>query len=264
MYPEALISLGFIEITAYGLMNAIGYLMAGFYLYKTQAKSPFKNNTELFDYIFYLILGALIGAKIFYIIFHWSGFYGDNIFEKLIDAIKTFRSGFVYFGGFVGAVCSGVYFIRKRNFPISKTADFTAPAIALGHLFGRIGCFLAGCCYGEISHSKLAIKFSNPECLVPHHLHNIPLHPTQLYEIFANLLIFLTLHFLNNKKHKTGSIFVLYMAMYSVARFGIEFFRGDERGNFIFSISPSQLISIVIFITAILIYILAIRNKKNG
>ena len=97
MYPEALISLGFIEITAYGLMNAIGYLMAGFYLYKTQAKSPFKNNTELFDYIFYLILGALIGAKIFYIIFHWSGFYGDNIFENLLFGFYILSYGFVYF-----------------------------------------------------------------------------------------------------------------------------------------------------------------------
>lgn len=262
MYPEPIISLGFLQISAYGVMNAFGYLIAIFYLYKTQKKSNFKNNTDFFDYIFYLILGALIGAKVFYLIFHWSGFYGDNFFEKLIDAIKTFRSGFVYFGGFIGAVCAGMIFIRKRNFSISKTADFTAPAIALGHMFGRIGCFLAGCCYGKISHSKLAVKFTNPECLVPDHLHNLPLHPTQLYEIFANLLIFLTLHIFSNKKHKTGSIFIIYMMLYSIARFTIEFFRGDERGTFIFGISPSQILSIAIFITAILVYIFAIRKKK--
>lgn len=262
MYPEAIINLGIIKISAYGVMNALGYIIAIFYLYKTQKKSEFKNNTDFFDYIFYLIIGALIGAKVFYMIFHWSGFYGDNWFEKLIDAFKTFRSGFVYFGGFVGSVCAGLIFVKKRNFSIPKTADFTAPAIALGHMFGRLGCFLAGCCYGKISQSKLAVKFTHPECLVPHHLHNIPLHPTQLYEIFANLIIFLTLHMFSNKKHRTGSIFIVYMMLYSIARFTIEFFRGDDRGTFILSISPSQIFSILVFITAILIYILVIRKKK--
>jgi len=138
-------------------------------------------------------------------------------------------------------------YCKYKKIDIKKLADIFAPAIALGHTFGRIGCFFSGCCYGK--ETQCFISINNR-------------YPTQIIEAVGNLIIFFVLHKLYKKSHKNGYIFLLYLILYSALRFSIEFLRGDDRGNFFFGLSPAQNISIVIFIIAIMFLIINKTKKR--
>ncbi len=239
-----------LRIPLYGLMTMLGYLAAMLYCLKQRHKIGISKD-ELFDIIFYIILGAIIGGKLFFIFFNWDSFAASTLVEKI-------RYGFVFFGGFIGAVTAGIIVARVKKLPFFKFADFFAPAIALGHAIGRIGCFLAGCCYGKVSHSFLSVKFHNPECLVPHHLHDVGLYPTQLMESLGNFILFFILLTVFNKKHKEGTVIASYIIGYGLIRFIVEFFRGDDRGSYILGLSPSQFIA-----AALIILISAFLIKRN-
>jgi len=240
MFPYLPEFLGF-RIPLYGIMTMLGYLAAIFYC--VRKKDALKiTSDELMDVLFYIILGAIIGGKIFYMIFNWNDFIASTFIEKL-------RFGFVFFGGFIGAAVSGIITARIKKIPVLKFADFMAPAIPLGHAIGRIGCFCAGCCYGKVAqHGFFAVKFNNPDSLVPYSLHGIGLYPTQLMESAGNFILFLILLTVFNKKHKDGTVIASYVIGYGLIRFIVEFFRGDDRGAFIMGLSPSQFIAAVLII----------------
>jgi phosphatidylglycerol:prolipoprotein diacylglycerol transferase len=130
-----------------------------------------------------------------------------------------------------------------------KIADIFAPAVALGHFFGRIGCFFSGCCYGRECDCFIAINNK---------------YPTQLFEAFCNLAIFFILHKFNKREHNPGLTFLLYLIIYPAVRFTIEFFRGDDRGMFILGLSVGQIISLVIMAAAILIVIFKYGYKREN
>ena len=143
--------------------------------------------------------------------------------------------------------------------PFWETVDIVVIGAPIGQFFGRIGCNFAGCCYGKICSLPWAITFNSSHSIAPT---GISLHPTQLYSAFYNLLIFLALMFLRKQKKFNGQIICFYMIFYSIARFSVEFFRGDDRGYFLVqSVSTSQAISIIIFILAIFCY--AFLAKKE-
>ena len=144
------------------------------------------------------------------------------------------------------------------------TADFLITALPLGHALGRIGCFLAGCCYGKPTTLPWGVVFTNPDTLVPVQLQGVPLHPTQLYETACNLLLFFYLHKAYQKKHTAGSILIRYIIGYSAIRFIIEFFRGDYRGAFILGLSPSQALAVCAVVLAAAVYALFIKETKHG
>jgi phosphatidylglycerol:prolipoprotein diacylglycerol transferase len=149
----------------------------------------------------------------------------------------------------MGAVAASIVTIRIKNLPFFKTADTIAPGVALGHGIGRLGCFFAGCCYGRQCDLPIAVQFSHPDSLAPLH---VPLHPTQIYMVAANLILFLILIFLQRRKRFHGMIFLSYIILYSVFRFIIEFFRGDFRGDFYFEfLSVSQGIGILAIVIAV-------------
>ncbi len=241
MYPELFTVFG-ITIYTYGLMVAIGFFAGMTYIIKHTNDIPIKKD-RMYDFLFYLIIFSIIGARLFYVLVNI-----DFFIQHPADIIKIWQGGLVFYGGFITAILYTVWYCKYKKIDIKKLADVFAPAIALGHAFGRIGCFFSGCCYGK--ETQCFISINNR-------------YPTQIIEAVGNLIIFFVLHKLYKKSHKNGYIFLLYLIFYSILRFSIEFLRGDDRGTFFLGLSPAQNISIVIFIIAIMFLIINKSKKDN-
>jgi phosphatidylglycerol:prolipoprotein diacylglycerol transferase len=162
------------------------------------------------------------------ILFDFKSYWND---PASLFSLSTLQAAGVYQGGLVVAFVIALLYMRRQHLPALATCDVFAPGIALGQAIGRLGCFSAGCCWGIAAHVPWAVTFHNPQAAeltgVPL---GIPLHPTQLYESAADALIFLFLYFRIGKTHTPGTIFGWYLALYSAARFIIEFFRFHEQG----------------------------------
>jgi phosphatidylglycerol:prolipoprotein diacylglycerol transferase len=230
-----------LKLPLYGIMSALGYAAGIWYCLKQKYKIGLSKD-QVLDIIFYIILGALIGGKLFFIAFYWQDFINAAFVDKL-------RYGFVFLGGFAGACCTGIYILRKIKIPVLRGADYFVQVVPLGHAIGKIGCFLAGCCYGKVSHNFLAVKFSNPDSLVPQHLHNVPLYPVQLIEAAVSLILFFVLRHMFNKKHRDGSIIAAYMTGFGIIRFTAEFFRGEDE-IYILGITQTQITAVFIILFA--------------
>jgi phosphatidylglycerol:prolipoprotein diacylglycerol transferase len=207
-----------------------------------------------------MLLAGLIGSKILMLFVEPE--YRDN--PLLLLSLDFLRSGGVFYGGLIGAVFAGYLLMKRYQLPWWKTADAFAPGIAIGNFFGRQGCFAAGCCWGEPTTLPWGVKFSE----LGHQVTGVPtnthLHPTQLYESFAMLLVFLFLLWLHKRKRFSGQVILAYALLYSIIRFSIEFVRGDPRGDILglttlTGLSTSQMISIVIGVSALIILIVRRR-----
>jgi phosphatidylglycerol---prolipoprotein diacylglyceryl transferase len=226
MFPK-LISIGSFFIPTYGTLVAIGFLAALWIVTRLakRAKLPSERITNL---AIYCALAGLAGAKLFMILFDFKAYWND---PRSIFSLSTLQAAGVYQGGFIVAFVVALLYMRRQNLPILATCDVFAPGIALGQAIGRIGCFSAGCCWGIATHVRWAVTFRNPQAAeltgVPL---GIPLHPTQLYESFADALIFLFLYFQIARAHTSGTILGWYLTLYSAARFAIEFFRFHDQG----------------------------------
>jgi len=231
--------LGPIPIRMYGLMIGLGFLLS-ISLASRRAKKEGIDPDRIMDMGVYLLLAAIIGSRALYVLTNLPEFARNPL-----DAFAIWKGGLVFYGGLLAAVPTGIWYVRKHNLPVWKIADIMAPFIALGHAFGRLGCFFAGCCYGAPCDSPLGITFKDPHSLAPL---GVPLYPTQLIESGGEFLIFLTLFILWRYRKSDGQLFWLYPLLYSVLRFFIEFLRGDAVRGLYFGglISTSQIISIVV------------------
>ena len=240
MYPR-LFELGPITVYTYGVLLAAAYLL-GLKLAMTRAKSRGLDDARVLDLGIYIIISALIGAKLLLLITDFRAFTANPR-----ELLTLARSGGVFYGGLILAVTVALVYIRKAGLPLWTTTDVFAPGIALGHVVGRFGCLFAGCCYGKEAHVPWAITFTDPFAAsnVGTPL-GVPLHPTQLYEAGAELLI-LGILLVTERKGRSfpGRTFWLYMLLYAISRFIIEFYRGDERGT-VGMFSTSQFISILL------------------
>jgi phosphatidylglycerol:prolipoprotein diacylglycerol transferase len=192
----------------------------------------------------YLIIAALIGAKLMLIAIDFNYFRSQP--RELMSLV---RAGGVFYGGLIAAVAVGFWLVRRYKLPVWTTADLMAPGIALGHVVGRFGCLLAGCCYGRPTDVPWAITFTDP--LAAQNVGTplgIPLHPTQLYDAGAELLILGVLLFTERKgKPFAGRTFWMYLLLYGISRFIIEFYRGDpNRGTVMAGLSTSQFVSLLL------------------
>ncbi len=246
MHP-VLLHIGNFELASYGLMTALGYIAATSYLLPRLKTCGIKGLTKdiFWNLIFITFVGAIVGGKLLFIMVSWSQL-GPTFAEKISYIVHNLRYGFVFFGGMLVAVGALIAYIRYKNLPLLKTADFLIVGLPLGHALGRIGCFLAGCCYGKPTTLPWGVTFTDPHALVAPELIGVPLHPTQLYESALNFALFLLLHYASKKPHKDGKILVEYVWCYALLRFVVEFFRGDFRGGFLLGLSPSQVISLLI------------------
>jgi phosphatidylglycerol---prolipoprotein diacylglyceryl transferase len=240
MYP-ILLELGPLTVYTYGVLLAAAYLL-GLKLAMVRAKSRNLDQTRILDLGIYIIISALVGAKLLLLVTDFRTFT-DNPRELLSLA----RSGGVFYGGLILAVSVALWYIRRIGLPLWTTCDVFAPGIALGHVVGRLGCLFAGCCYGKPTSVPWAITFTDPFAAtnVGTPL-NVPLHPTQLYEAGAEALILLLLLGTERRgRPYPGRTFWLYILLYSISRYVIEIYRGDPRGT-IGIFSTSQFISLLL------------------
>jgi phosphatidylglycerol:prolipoprotein diacylglycerol transferase len=242
MYPR-LLELGPLTLYSYGLLLAAAYL-AGLQLALVRARARGLDDKKVMDLGIWIIVSALVGAKALLLIVDWEHF-SRNPRELLSLA----QSGGVFYGGLILAVVVALWYIRRQRLPMWTTTDVFAPGIALGHVIGRLGCFLAGCCWGKPATVPWAVTFTDPFAAanVGTPLH-VDLHPTQLYESGAELLILVgLLAFERRGRAFPGRTFWTYMLVYAVSRFVIEIYRGDPRG-FVFAnaLSTSQFISVLL------------------
>jgi phosphatidylglycerol:prolipoprotein diacylglycerol transferase len=238
MHP-ILIKLGPLTLHSYGFFMALGVGLALWFIYR-QAKAQALDAGRLLDAAFYIMIVSLVGAKLILLIGNFS-YYLSNPKEIFWVA----RSGGVFQGGLAFGIVFALWYFRRKKIPTWKVADIAAPALALGHALGRIGCFMAGCCYGK-------------ECLLPwgtmfhsEYAHNLtrlplnsPLHPVQLYEAALNFVNFLVLTVALRKKSFDGQVFSLYVINYSVIRYITEFFRGDHADTAFLYKGPSALLTV--------------------
>ncbi len=248
-----LIQIGELAIPSYGIMLVVSFLIA--LLFVKRAAKKFNISSAIIENLaFYLMLGVIIGGRFLYVIFHWSQFENN-----ILDIFAIWKGGMMFFGGFIGAVFASILYIRKEKMPFLKIADLVAPAIALGHFFTRIGCFLNGCCFGAPSTLPWAIKFPK-ECVAGSSaVGAYSLHPTQIYSSLFGLALFLFLQNKLNKPHKLGEIFSLYLIFYGIFRFGIDFIRYyEDVANFWIN----QIIALGIAIVGSIIFLKSI-HKKN-
>ena len=242
MHP-ILVHFGSVTLYTYGFFLAMGFLAAVWFS-KRNARFYDLKPDDISDLFFVILISGIVGARLLYVIINFNDFRASPL-----DIFKLWNGGLVFFGGFIGAVVASIVTLRIKNLPFFKTADTIAPGVALGHGIGRLGCFFAGCCYGRQCDLPFAVQFSHPDSLAPLH---VPLHPTQIYMVAANLILFFILIFLQRRKRFHGMIFLSYMILYSVFRFIIEFFRGDFRGDFFLEfLSVSQGIGILAIVIAV-------------
>jgi len=227
MFPE-LIQTKYLTIPTYGVLVAIAFLTA-LWMAGRLARKAGLNHDSVTNLGIYCALAALGGAKLMMFLVDIP-YYTEHPSE--ICSLGTLRAGGVFYGGLIAALVVAFWYIRKTKLPPLKTADVFAPAIALGHAIGRIGCFMAGCCWGIACDRPWAVTFTNPKAndLVGVPL-NRPLHPTQLYESAAEFLIFGILYRMVGRRHADGAVIATYLVLYSTTRFIVEFYRFHEQGN---------------------------------
>jgi phosphatidylglycerol:prolipoprotein diacylglycerol transferase len=240
VYPE-LFSIGPVTAYSYGVLLAVSYLL-GLWLAIRRAQAWGLDRARVLDLGIYIIIAALLGAKLLLLVVDF-----DQFRQAPQELWSLARSGGVFYGGLILAIVVAFWYMAKHRLPFWTTCDVFAPAIALGHVTGRLGCLAAGCCYGRPTTVPWAITFTNPLAANIGTPLNIPLHPTQLYEAGAELLILVVLLATEQKGRPfAGRTFWLYMFLYAVSRYIIEIYRGDPRGMVFDTFSTSQFISLIL------------------
>ncbi len=249
MYPRLLHIYGPLWINSYGFMIAVGLLIFVYLSYKDKKRAEIISPDLFFNTIFIGLIAAIIGGRILAVISEWKIFS-----QNFIEIFYPWIGGFSILGTILGILITIPIYLKYYNIPVLPVFDLIAIYAPLMQAISRIGCFLAGCCYGKVAGPNIfwSVIFTNPDSLAPL---NIPLHPTQLYLSLASFLIFLIILSISKKfKYKNGQILFTYLILESISRFTIHFWRADQDPY-------SQPIAIGIFIFAIagLIY----TQKRN-
>lgn len=232
MHP-IICAIGPFTVYSYGLMLALAFI-TGQYLAVRQAKQEGLEPEKIFNFLFLCVIFGIAGARIFYVVENLRYYLANPI-----EVIMLQHGGLSWFGGLILGVASGLLYLKKHDMPVYRTLDLVAPFLALAQAIGRIGCFLNGCCYG---------KPSDWCCYLP--ARGEVLIPIQAYSGILLALIFIALRFLQDRPHRLGEIFFTYLLLYSVKRFFIEFWRGDNP-VVLWGLTLFQVLSIVVFFLAL-------------
>ena len=240
MHPVCLY-IGTRPIYWYGVMMAAAFL-AGMTHLRSIGRRDGRDSAYCADLVFWVMLAGIIGARVAYVFGNLS-YYAENP----IEILRVDRGGLVYYGGFLGAGAALWLFARVKRERTLAVLDFMITAVPLGHAFGRVGCFLNGCCYGRPG--------TEPWCVVSEAVDKVPRHPVQLYEAAANLVLYAVLLIAYRRRKRDGQIVSLYLLTYPIGRFLFEYFRGDERVRLPWGgITLAQASSIALFLTGVAIW----------
>jgi phosphatidylglycerol:prolipoprotein diacylglycerol transferase len=226
LFPK-LFTIGSFYLPTYGVLVALGFL-TGLWITVRLARRSGLNPELVTNLAVYTALAGLLGAKLMMIAFDWPQFSAD---PGKIFSLETLQAAGVFQGGLILALITACYYTKAQKLPLLATSDAFAPGLAIGHAVGRLGCFAAGCCWGNECNRFWAVTFHNPEAYaltgVPLEM---PLHPSQLYEFTTEAILFVVLYNLYAKAHPPGRIIGLYLVFSSIARFLIEFTRFHAQG----------------------------------
>ena len=240
-------SLGPFTLHTYGFLLAIAFLL-GLWVASRQARRAGLDAGRVTDMAVWVLIAGLIGAKLLLVLVDWRYFVTSP--RQLVSVVQ---SGGVFYGGLIGGALVAWWYAKRHKLPGWQTADVLAPGVIVGQAIGRLGCFAAGCCWGKLSNVSWAVTFRDVYAAravgTPM---DTPLHPSQLYESAAAFLIFAFLLWLAPRKSFHGQVALSYVALYSAARFALEFLRGDpDRGSWFGGVvSTSQLIAVVLLLGA--------------
>jgi len=244
MHP-ILIDFGFFQLPTYGVLLATG-VIASLWTLRLRADRAGMDGVRLVDFALWLVIWALIGAKLLLVIVELPRYLADPA-----ALLGTVRAGGVFLGGFIAAVIAAVILLRRYKLPALASFDVVVPSLALGHAIGRIGCLMAGCCWGGRCDLPWAITYTNPIAAenlgTPLHT---ALHPFPVYSSLFNFGLYLLLAAFYRRRPTTGRVFATYLVLYGIGRFLLEWTRGDAVRGIFFdgAVSTSQLISIALIV----------------
>jgi len=253
-----LFKIGPLPVYGYGFMLAVAFLVAMYIATRRAEKEGIPSQT-IPDLGLYILFSAVLGARIFHVLQH------PDSYESFVDAIAIWRgglSGLAFYGGFILALVVGILYLRWKKLPVAKVADIIAPSLILGIAIGRIGCFLAGCCFGKPTSLPWGITF--PEgSFAWMAVGSQKIHPTQLYSSVSLFSIFIILLILRKYMRFSGQLFLTAVLMYSIHRFLIDFLRYYWPEELIGGLATSQLMSIIVGAVALVLMIVLTRRQAS-
>jgi len=239
--------LGPFTVRWYGVMMAIAFI-AGLWTASRRGLREGIAAEKILDIGPWLIVGTIVGARALHVATYWNEEFADR---PLWEIFAVWKGGLVFYGGLIGATLAGILYARFKDIALWKLADVLAPSIPLGYVFGRIGCFLNGCCFGRSCSLPWAVSY--PEGNM-NGAPTYPVHPSQLYDSLLSLVLYIGLALLYRRKKFDGQVFAAYLLCYAVTRSIVESFRGDYSPVHIHSalhLTPGQLVSMGIFAAGI-------------
>ncbi|MBT4483214.1 MAG: prolipoprotein diacylglyceryl transferase [Candidatus Latescibacteria bacterium] len=279
MHPE-IFSIGKFTIRSYGFMLAIGFL-TGITLAARRAQKSGENPDHIYNLSIWAVISSLLGARVYYIITHYSEFRASKdtpILTRFFTELKSMFwpigsdgqigiSGLMLYGGVICATIAVAIYLKKHKLNVLRYMDFIAPSLGLGEFFTRMGCFLNGCCFGKPTEATLGIVFPDSS-VAGYYFSDVHIHPTQLYNSIFGLTICILILFLERYKRFDGFSALLFFMLYPLGRFFIDFFRHYESELMVGGMSQFQILSIIIFCGAVsamvFLWKTAGRRKENG
>lgn len=250
----------------YGVMLALAFI-AGLINATWLGKRSGRTFPLFSDLLFWVVVGGIVGARLTYVAANWPEFSHDTL-----KILNLRNGGLVFYGGLAGAILAFLLFTRQHRERVWALGDIAITSLPLGHALGRVGCFLQGCCHGTRTDSAFGVLYpaGSPawHSQVPMGLPDTartcwPVHPVQLYETAANLLIWVVLIFFLRRPHREGRVVGLYMMLYALTRFSLEFFRGDERLRSFAHLSLAQITSIALLAAGLGVWCLVGRKAAE-
>ena len=255
MHP-VLIQLRTFELRSYGIIVALSFFVA-LWLSLREAKRSGLDPALIHDFAFYALLGGIVGARIYYVVFSNPAYF----LQKPWEIVAVWHGGIGIIGALLGGFLTALWYCRKKQLSFWRFADTLAPGVALGQAAGVIACLLNGDSYGKPADVAWAITYTDPRALAPL---NIPLHPVEIYEMAAYLLVFLLVWQTRGKYKTPGFAFLTYVAGYGAARFAVEFFRGNP-AIFAWGIPAAQVFGAALALAAVAgIGVLARAGRKTA
>jgi phosphatidylglycerol:prolipoprotein diacylglycerol transferase len=255
-----LFHLGSFPVHSYGVMMALAFVF-GLWTATLRGRREKISGETIADVALWIMIGTILGARTVYVATYWNDEFAG---QPISEIFMIQHGGLVFYGGLIGAIVAGTIYLHWKQLPLWKIADVFAPSIALGSVFGRIGCLLNGCCYGRACDLPWAISFPADNPLNPP---TYPVHPTEIYDALLNLGLYCFLAWLFRRKKFDGQVFATYLIGYAITRSFVEYFRGDyNSAHHHFGLTPAQLVSVPIFFAGLaLAAILARRapTKQN-